>query len=1047
MSVEDSVELDSQLLLLIDAASVLMASPAPKDVLRNLFSVGQRFIKADAYAVWQKAGDSKQWTITTQSGLSEAYRSTVLDSERTIGSLPSAPIGIEDVASSEVVDSRIRQYEAEGIRSLLIVPIQIHSAEAGTIVFYYRARHRFTPSEMKVGAALGSLAAAALTTSELYEQQKQLREQAERAARLSQFLAEAGEVIASSLDYHETLKSVVDRAVPFFADSCAVDIVDGAEITRVAVKHLNPAKVDLLREIAERFPPEKEDAIRVAIRTGQSLLVEEIPEGLITAWARSEEHAALVQALGLRSLVIAPLVTRGQCLGCITFATAESGQRYGQEELRLAEEIARRAAVAIDNARLHKQVLASQQQWETLANSIPQLAWMGDEKGRLFWYNRRWYEFTGTTLEDMQGWGWRKVLHPDHADRVLKRIRHARKSGEPWEDLFPIRGKGDEWRWFLSRALPIRDESGRIVRWLGTNTDVTEQRSAREAVDASKTALARQVAEFETLLEVTPIGLLVAYDRECRYIRTNRAFAEWAGTDVNDNISRTGPNLERLPYKVFKDGQQLEGKDLPLQTAAREGKEVVTEIDLVRNDGRRISIFGYATPLFDENGVPRGSVGAFVDVTERRRAEQERQHLLALESEARATAELLNRIGPLLLTELDLNRLVQEVTDVARELTGAEFGSFFHNVADAKGESYSLYTLSGAPREAFEKFRMPRNTAVFEPTYRGQGTVRSDDITQDPRYGHNAPYYGMPEGHLPVRSYLAVPVTSRSGKVLGGLFFGHSASARFTSRHEALVTGIAAQAAVAIDNANLFEETRRTQRELQRTNEELRRANSDLEQFAYSASHDLKEPLRNVAIYSQLITRRYAAILDEQGHQFLGYVIEGARRMDALVNDLLAFTRVTGAEEETGQERTSALKALQTAISNLSTTVRETQAEITHGALPDLGVRRVHLQQLFQNLIGNSIKYRSEERPRIDISAQKKDDFWLFSVKDNGIGIDPEYKERIFGIFKRLHREDEYPGTGMGLAICHRIVERYGGRIWVESEFGRGATFFFTLPA
>lgn len=172
------------------------------------------------------------------------------------------------------------------------------------------------------------------------------------------------------------------------------------------------------------------------------------------------------------------------------------------------------------------------------------------------------------------------------------------------------------------------------------------------------------------------------------------------------------------------------------------------------------------------------------------------------------TLETINRLGQVIAAELDLQKLVQAVTDVATELAGAQFGSFFYNVIDQKGESYQLYTLSGAPREAFERFPMPRNTAVFGPTFEGKGVVRIDDVHKDPRYGKNPPYYGMPEGHLPVVSYLAVPVVSRSGEVLGGLFFGHGEPGRFTARHERIVSAIAAQAAIGIDNAPLYEAVR-----------------------------------------------------------------------------------------------------------------------------------------------------------------------------------------------------------------------------------------------
>lgn len=557
-----------------------------------------------------------------------------------------------------------------------------------------------------------------------------------------------------------------------------------------------------------------------------------------------------------------------------------------------------------ERERAEEALRESEQQLRNLADSIPQLTWMAEPDGYIFWYNQRWYEFTGATPEQMAGWGWQSVHDPEILPHVIERWTASLATATPFEMEFPLRGADGVFRWFLTRVIPIRNAQGQVSRWFGTNTDIDELRRARD-------------------------------DREA---------------------------------------------------------------------------------------------------------------LLKREQGARFTAELLNRVGPILLTELDLNRLVQSVTDVATELTGAEFGSFFYNVVNENGESYSLYSLSGAPREAFEKFPMPRNTAVFEPTFRGTGVVRSDDITKDPRYGCNPPHYGMPKGHLPVCSYLAVPVISRSGEVLGGLFFGHSTCAIFTERHEAIVTGIAAQAAIAIDNARLFEQAHRAQRALQASNEELRRANHDLEQFAYSASHDLKEPLRNVAIYSELISQRYADRLDGRAQDFLGYVVQSARRMDSLVNDLLAFTRAGSSAAEGESEAASASEALENAIANVSSTIAELHAEIIHDPLPDVPIRKIHLEQLFQNLLSNALKYRSDKPPLVHISAQMKDGKWLFSVNDNGIGIEPQYQERIFGIFKRLHTAERYPGTGIGLAICKRIVERYHGRIWVESELGHGATFFFTLP-
>lgn len=224
----------------------------------------------------------------------------------------------------------------------------------------------------------------------------------------------------------------------------------------------------------------------------------------------------------------------------------------------------------------------------------------------------------------------------------------------------------------------------------------------------------------------------------------------------------------------------------------------------------------------------------------------------------------------------------------------------------------------------------------------------------------------------------------------------------------------------------------------------LARVNADLEQFAHSASHDLKEPIRNIGIYSELIAQRYPEAFDEQGKQFLRFILSGAIQMEKLLDDLLAFTQAASVVEET-PEPSSSMRPLEAALASLREAIRESGASVTYDPLPEVRIREVHLQQLFQNLIGNSIKYRRGS-PHIHISAQCLEDHWTFSVRDNGIGFDPMYKEQVFGIFRRLHTARQYSGTGMGLAICQRIVQRYRGKIWATSEPGKGSTFYFSVP-
>jgi light-regulated signal transduction histidine kinase (bacteriophytochrome) len=225
---------------------------------------------------------------------------------------------------------------------------------------------------------------------------------------------------------------------------------------------------------------------------------------------------------------------------------------------------------------------------------------------------------------------------------------------------------------------------------------------------------------------------------------------------------------------------------------------------------------------------------------------------------------------------------------------------------------------------------------------------------------------------------------------------------------------------------------------------QLNASNRELEQFAYVASHDLQEPLRMVSNYCQLLGRRYKDRLDSDANEFIEFAVSGAQRMQKLIDALLAYSRVGSRVEKT--TRTRLETCLRDALKNLQTLIAESAAVITHDPLPELDADPDQLTQVFQNLIGNGIKFSANTTPRIHISVKNKESEWLIGVRDHGIGIDPEYFNRIFVIFQRLHSKQEYPGTGIGLAICKKIVDAHGGKIWVESTPGDGATFYFTLP-
>ena len=288
-----------------------------------------------------------------------------------------------------------------------------------------------------------------------------------------------------------------------------------------------------------------------------------------------------------------------------------------------------------------------------------------------------------------------------------------------------------------------------------------------------------------------------------------------------------------------------------------------------------------------------------------------------------------------------------------------------------------------------------------------------------------------------LRSFLSAPLVYR-GEPIGCLNLHSLRERAYSERHRILAERIGVYIAGAIANAKLHAQVTDQA-------EELARSNRELEQFAYVASHDLQEPLRMVSSYVSLLGRRYGGQLDERADKYIHFAVDGANRMQRLITDLLAYSRVgtRGAE----MEESAIADVVQQALANLEIAIRESDAEIVYSDLPHVIGDSSQLGQLFQNIIGNALKFKTERRPRIEIEAERTDDHWTFCVRDNGIGFDQRYADRIFGVFKRLHRNSDIPGTGIGLAICQRIIDRHGGRIWAESETGNGARFFFTLPA
>jgi PAS domain S-box-containing protein len=372
-------------------------------------------------------------------------------------------------------------------------------------------------------------------------------------------------------------------------------------------------------------------------------------------------------------------------------------------------------------------------------------------------------------------------------------------------------------------------------------------------------------------------------------------------------------------------------------------------------------------------------------------------------------------------------------TDITESKRSEEVRGLLAAVVDSSDDAIICKTLDGTitawNRGAEKVFGYPASEAVGQPMltlFPPNRMNEESDILARIERGESIEHFETvrrrKDGRLIDVSATISPIRDGAGKVVGASKIARDITAR--KQAEKL---LAEQA-----------------EELSRKAAELARSNSDLEQFAYVASHDLQEPLRMVTAYTQLLAERYRGRLDENADKFIGYASEGALRMQVLIQDLLAFSRVGRNEATTGSVDCNAV--MKEVLQALSPAIQESGAVVTSEELPTVWADRTQLAQVVQNLIGNAIKFRGQERPVVSVRAEKVGDHWLFSVQDNGIGIAPEHAENIFVVFQRLHTRTAYPGNGIGLAICKKIVERGGGKIWVESRAGSGSTFKFTMP-
>ncbi|MDX2216672.1 MAG: GAF domain-containing protein [Oculatellaceae cyanobacterium bins.114] len=639
---------------------------------------------------------------------------------------------------------------------------------------------------------------------------------------------------------------------------------------------------------------------------------------------------------------------------------------------------------------------------------------------------------------------WYEHIHPGDRSRVTSSMYAAIQTGQiSWTDEYRYQRADGSFADVIDRAHIIHDKQGRPIQMVGGMTDITERK------------------QLENMLRNTAEGVSAATGDEflrslvhylAQILNADYAFVSQLVSNIPSPTART---LAVYGKGEAMDNFEYELKDTPCEIVLQQGLCCYDKgvQQLFPHDPWLVllNVEGYiGMPLLNATGQvlgllvvlscqplhqPKMAEAMLQIFATRALAELERTQAEQKLQLQHRRSQLFAEVTLKIRQSLQLEDILQTAVTEVQQILQADRVLIYRLWADGTGSGVAeavLPELSSVLDHQFSEEVFPKN---YQQLYQ-QGRVR---VVADVEAVDEAVSPCLVDfvRQFQVRAKLVVPILIKEH--LWGLLIAHQCkSARqWTGFETNLLQQLADQIGIALTQSQLLEQEIRQR-------QELARSNSELQQFAYIASHDLQEPLRMISSYLQLLERRYKDRLDGDANDFIAYAVDGANRMKILIDDLLVYSRV--GTRGKAFEVTDCTKLMQQAIANLQIAIEEKQAIITWDALPEVLVDPIQLTQLFQNLIGNAIKFHNLDRPTVHITAQRQAEQWLFSVQDNGIGIDPQYAERIFVIFQRLHNRTEYAGTGIGLAICKKIVERHNGQIWVDSQPGNGSTFCFTIP-
>jgi PAS domain S-box-containing protein len=920
-----------------------------------------------------------------------------------------------------------------GYASSLVVPLLSEGGAFGAVTIYSREPNPFSEEEVRLLAQLADDVAYCLQALRARRAQAQAEEILRRSERQLQVFIEHAPVALAMFDLQMRYLSVSRRWRSDYG----------------------LGERDLRGQLHYEVCPEVPQRWREVHRRG---LAGEVVRADTDRFDRPDGSV-----LWLRWEVRPWHTPTGEVGGIILFTEDITARQQAEEQLRLL-------STAVESA----------------ANGVA----ISDRTGRIRWVNPAFGRLTGYGREEVVGQDPRIFKSGQHSPEFYCQMWATILRGEPWHGELVNRRKDGSLYSEEMTITPVRAGGADVTHFVAIKQDITARKQAENALQSQMAALAAAKAELQRLNEeleervVARTAELAESEVRYRSLVTASAQVVWI-TSPKGRILSELPAWQAFTGQTFDQYRNFGWLDAlhpderrGARSAWREAVRIrgIQEVEyrIKSHDGSYRDMLVRGVPVLQPDGSIREWVGTCTDITERKEADRRRgftASLLELFVRKTSAHDYLNSVVGIIRQWSGAQALGIRLKSGQRELPYASWAGFAPEFLEVErrlcleqDECLCMRAVSGGVDE------------LDRPLLTRGGSFRADDALEFAcqfapeklaRYGGNCMKFGF-------TSLAVIPIRYRE-EVIGVLHLADRRRGQFPpatvdfiesitpligealhrfqteaelARHrddlEALVRLRTAE--LAETNARLQVEIlqrQRAQETLQETADELKRSNRDLEQFAYIASHDLQEPLRAVGGFVKLLQRRFPETVDAKALEYITGAADGAVRMERLITDLLTFSRVG---TKSGSFVPTDLNAvLQNALRNLHTAIRASEARITADSLPTVPVDATQMLQLFQNLLANAIKFRGERPPEVHVAARSREGGWLISVRDNGIGIEAQYFDRIFQIFQRLHTRRHYPGTGIGLAICKKIVERHGGAIWVESEPGRGSTFNFTL--